>query len=76
MSDAINNRHHGRIVSFLASYGFIQPNACAKRVFFHVSDLTGDIHPVLGDAVTYAVGEDQQGRTKAIEINLFRHTRP
>jgi cold shock CspA family protein len=39
-------------------------------VFFHVSGLTGDFEPATGDAVTYAIGEDRNGRLKAVAITF------
>ena len=29
--------------------------------FFHVSDMSGDVEPAAGDAVTYALGTDRNG---------------
>jgi hypothetical protein len=29
--------------------------------FFHVSDMSGDVEPAAGDAVTYALGADRNG---------------
>jgi hypothetical protein len=40
---------------------------CARRCggsifkFFHVSDMSGDVEPAAGDAVTYALGADRNG---------------
>jgi hypothetical protein len=39
-------------------------------MFFHVTNLPEDVEPNLNDAVTYAVGEDRNGRPKAVEITF------
>jgi cold shock CspA family protein len=65
-------RHRGRVIRFFdKGYGFIQPEAGgAARVFFHISDVAGDVEPASGDVVTYALGSDRHGRSKAIEVTL------
>ena len=65
-------RQRGRVVRFFdKGYGFTEPEgAGAARLFFHIDDVTGDVEPATGDAVTYSLGEDRHGRSKAIEITL------
>jgi cold shock CspA family protein len=72
MSDAINNRQRGRVIRFLAEkhFGFLRPDDGSKICFFHISDFNSDGEPAAGDVVTYALGEDDHGRSKAIEVTL------
>ena len=65
-------RRRGRVIRFFdKGFGFIEPDrAGAARLFFHIDDVTGDVEPATGDAVTYSPGEDRHGRSKAIEITL------
>jgi cold shock CspA family protein len=66
-------RQRGRVIRFLADkgFGFIKPSDDGgKHCFFHISDVTGDVEPASGDVVTFSMGEDDRGRSKAIEVTL------
>jgi cold shock CspA family protein len=65
-------RHRGRVIRFFdKGYGFIRPEASgAARLFFHISDVAGEVEPATGDAVTYTLGSDRHWRSKAIEVTL------
>jgi cold shock CspA family protein len=64
--------HRGRVACFLVDrhFGFLVPDDAGLRLFFHVSDVLGDIDPTSGANVTFSVGEDSQGRARAFEIEL------
>jgi cold shock CspA family protein len=66
----MTNRLRGRVIRFFEKgYGFLQPDGGgAVRVFFHIDDVTGDVEPASGDVVTYELGEDRHGRSKAVEV--------
>jgi hypothetical protein len=49
------------------------PTMVARALFFHVSAVSGDVEPASGDRVTFALGEDSQGRPRAFEIELVRN---
>jgi cold shock CspA family protein len=63
-------RQRGRVVRFFdKGYCFIEPEgAGAARLFFRIDDVTGDVEPATGDAVTYALGSDRHGRAKAVKV--------
>jgi cold shock CspA family protein len=66
-------RHRGRVIRFFADkhFGFIKPSdGGGKPCFFHVSDFNSDVEPASGDVVTFSMGEDDRGRSKAIEVTL------
>jgi cold shock CspA family protein len=65
-------RHRGRVACFLVDrhFGFLVPDDRGSRLFFHISAVTGDVEPAFGDRVTFAAGEDDQGRPRAYEIEL------
>jgi cold shock CspA family protein len=48
----------------------IRPDDGSKARFFHISDIAGDETPASGDVVTFTMGEDDRGRSKAKEVTL------
>jgi cold shock CspA family protein len=71
-------RQRGRILRFFPEkhYGFIRPNDGGKQCFYHISDVLGDVGSTNGDVVTFTVGEDDRGRSKAKEVTLEANQRP
>lgn len=61
----------GTIKNFNAErgFGFIMPIAGGEDVFFHISALTDQDEPRVGDRVDYDVGTDSEtGRSRAVEV--------
>ncbi len=66
-------RHKGKISSWKANkgFGFIAPADGGHKVFIHISAFKNRSHrPDIGEAVTYSVSKDAQGRTQAINATL------
>ncbi|QFU76252.1 DUF1294 domain-containing protein [Halioglobus maricola] len=52
-------------------FGFIEPSDGGKQLFLHVSDLEHrNRRPQVGQAVTYAISKDKQGRPCAVKATL------
>lgn len=66
-------RHKGKISSWKAKkgFGFIAPADGGHKVFIHISAFKNRSHrPDIGEAVTYSVSKDAQGRTQAVNATL------
>jgi uncharacterized membrane protein YsdA (DUF1294 family)/cold shock CspA family protein len=52
-------------------FGFIQPMLNGERVFVHIKALQNrSRRPALGEAVTYSLGKDEQGRLHAQDVTF------
>jgi uncharacterized membrane protein YsdA (DUF1294 family)/cold shock CspA family protein len=52
-------------------FGFIQPMLKGERVFVHIKALQNRARrPVLGEVVTYSLGQDEQGRLQAQDVTF------
>lgn len=66
-------RRQGTITSWKdeQGYGFITTSGSGEQVFFHISSIADRRRrPVLHEAVTYNVGSDDKGRTRAENVTL------
>jgi cold shock CspA family protein len=64
------------LIRFFADkhFWFIKPSdGGGKPCFFHVSGFNSDVEPASGDVVTFSMGEDDRGRSKAKEVTLERN---
>ena len=64
-------RFAGRITDWNddKGFGFVLPNGGGDRAFVHVNDFQhGSRRPRDGDLVSYKVGQDARGRSKAFEV--------
>jgi cold shock CspA family protein len=48
-------------------FGFLQTKSENREIFFHVNDCSGFV-PMEGISVSFEMGFDRKGRSKAIEI--------
>lgn len=52
-------------------FGFIQPMLKGERIFVHIKALQNRTRrPVLGEVVTYSLGNDEQGRLQAQDVTF------
>lgn len=52
-------------------FGFIVPMLQGERVFLHIKALQNRTRrPVVGEVVTYSIGNDDQGRLQALEVTF------
>jgi cold shock CspA family protein len=72
MRDNEKRRQRGRITNFVKSrgFGFIQRSDSADQIFFHISNVVGNVEPAAGDAVTFELGSRYDGRPKATNIDI------
>jgi cold shock CspA family protein len=56
----------------LKKYGFITPINGGGDIYFHISELSTEYEVLIGETVTYTIGEDSNGRTVAVDINDSR----
>ena len=49
-------------------FGFIVPDQGSKDVFMHISGWSEQLHPQEGQAVTYDLGSDKQGKSCAVNV--------
>lgn len=63
------NKQQGRVTKWQddKGFGFIETEA-GESVFFHVSEFKAQRRPVIGEDVIFTVGQDNQGRVKAREV--------
>lgn len=53
-------------------YGFIQPSNGEPRLFVHVKDFSLRVaHPQIGEALTYLVGQDVNGKRRAVQVRCL-----
>lgn len=72
-------RQQGRLTDWSdgRGFGYITPLGGGPTVFAHISDFPSDERrPLLHDLVTYEIGEDDRGRTRAIGVQHLTPTRP
>ncbi|MEH6823493.1 MAG: DUF1294 domain-containing protein [Motiliproteus sp.] len=72
-------RIKGKITSWndAKGFGFIEPCAGGKRVFFHVNALSHrNRRPEISQLITYALSEDKQGRPCAVNAVLAGYRVP
>jgi len=72
-------RQQGRLTEWNddRGFGFVTPRGGGDRVFVHISKFPRDKRrPMVMDLVTYAVGQDDQGRRRASEVLFLTPTRP
>jgi len=65
--------HKGKITSWKEKkgFGFIAPSDGGHKVFVHINAFRNRSHrPDIGEAVTYSVTKDAQGRTQAVNATL------
>ena len=65
----INIRQQGHIKKWQddKGFGFIETVA-GESVFFHVSEFKAQRRPIIGEEVVFSVGQDNQGRLQAKEV--------
>lgn len=51
-------------------FGFILPADGGPELFFHASGVGGERLPRIGQEVTFELGGDRAGRTKAVRVNV------
>ena len=51
-------------------FGFILPADGDSELFFHASGVQGERLPRIGQQVTFELGEDRLGRTKAVRVRV------
>lgn len=64
-------KYQGKIISWNAErgFGFIKWNGADDKLFVHISALSEKRRkPVAGDIVTYEVGKDAKGRSRALNV--------
>ena len=59
----MHTRQTGKVKFF--SDKFLTPTDGSVEIFFHISDMSGDVEPAAGDSVEYALGTDRNGRANA-----------
>ena len=71
-------RRQGRLQSWNdeRGFGFVEPNGGGDRAFVHVRAFRpGNRRPTDGDLITYRAERDEQGRWRAIDIDVARAIR-
>ena len=72
-------RQRGRLTDWNddRGFGFITPLGGGPTVFVHVSEFPIDVRrPMLNDLVTYELGQDERGRTRATDVLHLTPTAP
>ena len=69
MADKQVHKHQGQIIKWQEDkgFGFIETET-GESVFFHVSEFKGSRRPSIGDDVVFSIGQDQQGRQQAKQV--------
>lgn len=72
-------RQQGRVTEWNDNrgFGFVTPRGGGDRVFLHISEFPrGERRPMELDLVTYAVGQDDRGRRRAVQVLFLTSKRP
>lgn len=65
----MTNRQQGRITKWQddKGFGFIE-NEASESIFFHVSEFRAPRRPQIGEPVVFSMGQDNQGRLQAKQV--------
>ena len=56
----------------IGGYGFLYSEETKRRVFFHVSSLTGAAAPRINQSVTFELAPDKRGKAdKAVNVQIM-----
>ena len=63
------DKQQGQIIKWQEDkgFGFIETET-GESIFFHVSEFKGSRRPSIGDEVVFSLGQDQQGRQQAKQV--------
>lgn len=69
MADRQLHKHQGQVVKWQEDkgFGFIETDS-GESVFFHVSEFKAPRRPSIGDEVVFSIGQDNQGRQQAKQV--------
>lgn len=61
----------GTVRRYERRYGFIKVDGAPVDLFFHRGSLVDDADPVIGDRVSFHVGEIRNGRPRAEQVRIL-----